>query len=87
MTIDGLGRILWNTSTADAARQVPVTITTTDDHGQSANQTFTLTVAADQTAPAVRVVVIRNGSTIDSTARVDIGATVTFRVLATDTSA
>ena len=75
MTVDELGRIQWQTTLADHGDH-NVTIEVADPLGATTEQSFTVTVAQDTTAPTVMLAA--SGSLADP------GDSVTFQVRATD---
>ncbi|MCA9207114.1 MAG: hypothetical protein KDA55_02110, partial [Planctomycetales bacterium] len=83
MTIDRLGRILWQSSVADTAPQ-PVTVVVTDDRGQSDSQSFTINMIADTKPPLVSLTVESGNQSFSGDARVNVGSNYTVRVFATD---
>ena len=75
MTIDNLGRIVWETTTADFGAK-SVTIVVADSHGASSTpQSFTLNVTPDTTAPVVLLTA--------SSTRVAVGGDIVLTVAAT----
>ncbi len=87
MTIDGLGRVTW-TVPVDAATgapvNVPVSVTVADSRGATARQDFTVVVSPDTQAPTVSVQVQVGDVFVNPTDSIDLGATATIRVTASD---
>ncbi len=75
LAIDELGRLHWSTSPADLGAH-PVQVQVTDPHGESATQSFVITIAPDNEAPRVAITL--------SAYRVAQGSSVTAMVSATD---
>jgi RHS repeat-associated protein len=83
MTIDKFGRILWASPVTITAPQ-PVTVTVADNRGQSASQSFTITMVADTQPPRVSLDTQIGGVFYIGDTRVDVGSNYTVRVVATD---
>nr|WP_161501616.1 putative Ig domain-containing protein [Rhodopirellula sp. SM50] len=83
MTIDRFGRIIWQTVdfAEDAAN---VTVTVSDDRGQSASDTWQITLLDDTIPPQVSFTVISGDRTFQGNGQVDQGSSYTVRVLASD---
>ena len=75
MTLDTQGRLTWTPNDNQLGDHV-VTLTVTDGAGGATQQTFTLKVTADTTAPQVRI--------NPSISLINQGETVSFQVVATD---
>ncbi len=83
MTIDRLGRILWQSATTDTAPQA-VKVTVADNRGQSVSQSWQIEMRADTQAPNVSLTVISGDQNFVGDAKIDIGSSYTVRVNATD---
>ena len=84
VTIDDQGRLRW-TPTEEQTGDRPITITITDESGSTVTQTFTITVAGDDTAPTVRLLPLSPVALTDSgDFQVNQGDSVRFQVAATD---
>lgn len=75
MTVDSLGRILWQTTPADVGNH-PVQVTIADNRGAEIELDYTITVAVDSQSPRVTLAASENP--------VNIGGQVTFLIRATD---
>jgi RHS repeat-associated protein len=91
MTIDGLGRIVWNVPSdfnaglpAGQSRLVDVNIRVSDPRGATAPQDFTITVAPDTQAPQVVLQTLVGNRSFTGNAELDLGATATIVVTAYD---
>ena len=74
MTVDGTGVVNWTAATTTGS--YPVTLQATNSRGKSAQQSYTLTVIADNQAPTVQLV--------QTTNVINIGQSVGFQVFAAD---
>ncbi|WP_182864853.1 putative Ig domain-containing protein [Rhodopirellula sp. JC639] len=83
MTIDRFGRIIWQTDgfSEDAA---DVTVTVADNRGQSASDTWQITLLDDTIPPQVSFTIISGDRTFQGDGQVDQGSSYTVRVLASD---
>ncbi|MCS7466146.1 putative Ig domain-containing protein [Stieleria sp. ICT_E10.1] len=83
MTIDTRGRILWDTSsfTGDSAF---VTVTVTDDRGQTDSDTWTINVSDDTTPPSVSILVKSSSFSFFGDGQLDVRSAYTVEVYATD---
>lgn len=83
MTIDPHGRILWQTTLGDSDLEY-VTVTVTDDRGQSDVQSWQVALVADDQPPQVALTIVRDGRLFTDTVQVDVGSSYRVRVMATD---
>lgn len=83
MTIDGRGRIVWDTS-GFAEDTADVTVTVADDRGQTDAQSWTITLTNDTQPPVVSISITSEGRFFGGDAALNVGSVYTVRVLATD---
>lgn len=83
MTIDQFGRILWQTSVNDVEPQA-VSVSVSDDRGQSATQQWDIVVGADVQPPSVGMDVYVGTTSFIGDGQIDVGSTYRVVVSATD---
>jgi len=83
MTIDSRGRILWNSPHSLTLPQL-VNISAIDTRGQTATQTYNITMLADSVAPRVMLSISTSGQIFGNQGQVDVGTTYKVQVSATD---
>ncbi len=85
MSIGPFGRIIWETpSDLLPGTMTDVEVMVADERGAAVQQSFTITVTADELAPNVGIRAIIGGVTYVSNPQIDVGSEVTLRVTATD---
>jgi RHS repeat-associated protein len=83
MTIDSRGRILWNSPHSLTLPQL-VNVSVSDTRGQTATQTYNITMLTDSVAPRVMLSISTSGQIFGNQGQVDVGTTYKVQVSATD---
>ena len=84
MTIDSIEDASSGKPSVNDTQPQDVTVTVTDDRGQSDSQSYTITMSPDTEAPNVSLSVVSGGRSFFGDATVDVGSTYTVQLTPTD---